>query len=156
MLRLEVGSVAVRRVVDLEDAVDHTLGLLADGHGCTVEELLAAAARHVARVQGGLRQPRWAYREAEIEIPEPVDGPRPVPAPMPAPTPIRRAPRHELTVETLRHLDDVVRLYRDELRTLREVAAEVGIAVATVRRLLEHADVAVRPRGWVPGKRIAS
>lgn len=144
---------AVRRVVVLEDAVDRALANLAEARECSVEALLEAAARHVARTMGGLQQPRLRYRLADPEIPEPEPvrpGPLP-PVPRPAPA---AAPRRQitLTAESLAKQDEAVRLYTVELRTLREVAADVGLNFTTVRRLLEHAGVQIRPRGWVPGK----
>lgn len=147
MLRREVVSVSVRRVVELEEAVDRTLAVVADAHKVSVEELLAAAARHVARTQGGLRQP--VYRLAP-HIPLPDDGP-----PAPVAEVVHLEPRVVVpSPASLAHLDDVVRLYRDELHSMREVAAKVGLSVPTVQRLLVWAKVRIRPRGWIPGKNI--
>lgn len=137
----------VRRVVELEDAVDRTLALIADGHDITVEQLLTAAARHVARVQGGLREPVYRLRAADVDIPEPEPEPdlsEWIPN-------AERRRLYNLTPRILECVPDVVRMYRDEGLSIRRVADRVNMSAPTVRRVLIYAEVQIRR----PGPKVA-
>lgn len=132
--------------VHVDDDVYQVLQRIAAQHGVRgVPDLLEAAGRHVARTQGGYTRRRVRYLTPDIELPAVDDV-----APRPVPTGGPRIDR--ISADARAKQATVVRLYRDDLESMRDIAAMVGLGVGTVRSLLIDAKVTIRPKGHVHGK----
>lgn len=146
--------------VVVEVSVARALANVAAAHRTDVPGLLAAAARHLARTQGGLREPVYRLRSADPPLPD--DPPAPAgPKPRNVATPgsawsrpnaVGRRRGERFAPSTRAAQPEVVRLYRDEILPMRTIADRFGFSPTTVRALLVDAEVEIRPKGWVPGR----
>jgi hypothetical protein len=155
--------VTVYVLVPLEPAVVHALSNVATANRTDIPGLLAAAGRHVARTQGGLREPVYRLRSRDPVLPDDdvdpdapkLPKPRNVAAPGSAwsrPNAVGRRKGERFAPAVKAAQDDVVRMYRDELLPMRSIAEALGFSPTTVRALLVDARVAIRPKGWVTGR----
>lgn len=155
----------VRYTVTLDVATARALANVASAHRTDIPGLLAAAGRHVARTQGGLRMPVYRLRPGDPVIPA-IDDPDATPAPVsPKPRNVaapgsawsrpnavgrRVGERFAPTVAAAQ--DEVVAMYRDQLLPMRTIADRFGFSPTTVRALLVDAEVEIRPKGWTAGR----
>lgn len=147
----------VEYTVKLPVAVARALANVASAHRTDIPGLLAAAGRHVARTQGGLREPVYRARAADPALP---DDPVPPAAPKPRntvtpgsawsrPNAVGRRRGERFAPAVLAAQPEVVRMYRDQLMPMRTIAETFGFSPTTVRKLLVDAKVVIRPRGWI-------
>lgn len=145
--------------VTLPIAVARALGNVASANRTDIPGLLAAAGRHVARTQGGLREPVYRLRSADPELPDdaavdevPKERPRNRVTPGSAwsrPNAVGRRQGERFAPAVRAAQDDVVRMYVQELKPMRTIAEALGFSPTTIRALLVDAHVVIRPKGWI-------
>lgn len=145
-------------------AVARALANVASANRTDVPGLLAAAGRHVARTQGGLREPVYRLRSRDPDLPDDFpadpDAVTPTPAPKPRnvvqpgsawsrPNAVGRRKGERFAPAVRAAQDEVVTMYRDQLLPMRTIAEHFRFSPTTVRALLVDAKVTIRPKGWI-------